>query len=69
MRCYICCCWYNGQHDSACPRDLNDAAIKERFDRGWLDGRRGKPEADSTDPVYMFGWIKGDIACDEWWNS
>lgn len=67
MRCCICG-WYNDKHDSNCPRELS-GATRERYDRGWSDGRNSRPIADADDPIYGFGWINGDIACDEWWNS
>jgi len=69
MRCYICR-WENAQHDPRCPRTLDHPEVKARFERGYRDGWKGKSDPESDrDPVYALGWVKGDIASDNWWNS
>lgn len=42
-----------------------------RFRRGWRDGRRRRDanDADKADPIYMFGWLRGDVAADVWENT
>src|SRR5688572_27364384 len=59
------CCWYNDGHDVNCPRELSpDQEI--RYNAGWKAGRKYNDAADPQDPIYMFGYINGDIAADVW---
>ena len=62
------CRWYNGGHDADCPRELTPEQ-KERYDAGRRAGRGYHSAEKPNDPIYMFGWVAGDIAADEWWNS
>ena len=62
------CCWYNGGHDADCPREMSPEQ-EARFNRGRRDGRGRRKAADKADPIYMFGWLRGDVAADEWENT
>ncbi len=55
-----------GHHHQHCVRDEPNA--RAEYDRGWLDGRRGR-DCASHHPAYVVGWNRGDSAYDEWFNG
>lgn len=62
-------CWPDSgtvEHRSTCVRNEPDA--KREYDRGWLDGRRGR-ECASEHRAYVAGWLRGDSAYDAWFNG
>lgn len=65
MQCYYCH-WYNNDHDANCPEMVEPSrqdAAKATWDKGYDDGRNRR-EAQSSDPTYIIGWIRGDVAAD-----
>lgn len=66
-QCHICR-WYNGGHDADCPRELSPEQEK-RYNAGRRAGRGYRSAEEPNDPIYMFGWVAGDVAADEWYNS
>ena len=66
----LICRWYDGGHDADCPREMSPEQ-EARFNRGRRDGRarREATDTDNADPIYMFGWLRGDVAADEYENT
>jgi hypothetical protein len=65
MQCHLCH-WYDDKHDENCPERVDPSlreAARATWDNGYDDGRNRR-DAQSTDPTYIIGWVRGDAAAD-----
>ncbi len=65
MQCRFCH-WYNDKHDENCPEVAGPSrkeAARATWNEGYDDGQNRR-EAQSSDPTYTIGWIRGDAAAD-----
>ena len=61
------CRYGNNNHAANCPRDLPGA--KARYDAGYLEGRRGLAHSSSDDAAHKAGFLRGEVAYEEWYNG
>ena len=65
------CSYGSGSHDPNCPNRpgvKNQRAALQSWHRGFADGRNARPRTEQ-DPMYMMGWLKGEIALETYENS